>query len=340
MTMSLVRALGPNTLATLLLLAVIAAAFAPSVRSASAQEHHVQPGETLSQIAARYGTSMANLVEINGLSNANVIFAGATLRTSTTQSPVTGSGGQTHLVRSGETLSGIAQQYGTTVAALLGLNNLSSANLIFAGTTLRVEGGTGGATPPVGGTTTYTVAPGDSLSSIAARFQVSLSALADINQIENRNYIWAGQVLALPDGATSAPATVSRDAAETAIRAAAAEFGLSPSLLLALAWQESGWQQHVVSHAGAVGVMQVMPGTAVWVMDYLMGEDLDWRGSVRDNARVGAAVLAHWMNLSGGDTHMALGSYYQGWGAMQAYGPYDETVLYIQNVLSLQNRYR
>ncbi|WP_328604763.1 LysM peptidoglycan-binding domain-containing protein [Amycolatopsis sp. NBC_00345] len=104
--------------------------------------------------------------------------------------PAAGSG--TYTVHSGDTLSGIAAKFGTTVAALAALNAISNPNLIYAGQTLRLPGsGTSG-----GGR--YQVRYGDTLSAIAVRNGTTVAAICARNGIANPNKIQAGQWLSLP----------------------------------------------------------------------------------------------------------------------------------------------
>ncbi|NWF70552.1 MAG: LysM peptidoglycan-binding domain-containing protein [Chloroflexi bacterium] len=98
---------------------------------------------------------------------------------------------RTHTVQRGETLSRIARTYNTTVAALQTLNNISNVNRINAGQVLCVQEAAQG--------TTYVVARGDTLSSIARRFGVDMTVLAQINGITNPNRIFVGQTLIIPD---------------------------------------------------------------------------------------------------------------------------------------------
>ncbi|WP_410673818.1 LysM peptidoglycan-binding domain-containing protein [Amycolatopsis sp. cmx-4-68] len=99
-------------------------------------------------------------------------------------------GGGTYTVRSGDTLSGIATKFGTTVAALAALNSISNPNLIYAGQALRLPGSGAGRR--------YQVRHGDTLSAIAARFGTTVAALCSRNGIANPNKIQAGQWLSLP----------------------------------------------------------------------------------------------------------------------------------------------
>jgi len=98
----------------------------------------------------------------------------------------------THVVRSGETLGSIAQRNGTTVQALVEANGIANPNLIIAGTTLKVPGAAGGGSSSAG---SHTVAAGDTLASIAARYGTTVSAIASANGISNPNLIVVGRSL-------------------------------------------------------------------------------------------------------------------------------------------------
>lgn len=95
---------------------------------------------------------------------------------------------ETHTVKSGETLSGIAAKYGTTYQHLAQINGISNPNLIYAGQVLKIDGSAAPAK-------TYTVQGGDTLSGIAAKYNTTYQKLAQINGISNPNVIYPGQVL-------------------------------------------------------------------------------------------------------------------------------------------------
>lgn len=93
--------------------------------------------------------------------------------------------GSTYVVKSGDTLGGIAQKYGVTVNNLVAWNDIKNKNIINVGQVLTVKEGT----------TTYTVKSGDTLSEIASRFGMTTNALAELNEIDNPNLISVGQKL-------------------------------------------------------------------------------------------------------------------------------------------------
>lgn len=107
-----------------------------------------------------------------------------------------------HTVQAGENLFRISLRYGTNVTTLVSLNQLASASRIYAGQTLCVTG-TVDTTPPPATQTTYTVQPGDTLYSIARRFNVTTTALIQANGIVNWNLIYVGQRLQIPASTTN-----------------------------------------------------------------------------------------------------------------------------------------
>jgi soluble lytic murein transglycosylase-like protein len=114
---------------------------------------------------------------------------------------------------------------------------------------------------------------------------------------------------------------------------AATRYGVSPELVRALAWIESGFQTNVVSPAGAWGVMQIIPPTWRFVERVLIGGQVPH--TVRGNIRVGVIYLRHLLRLWGGNKRLALASYYQGPRAVRRHGLYGETRVYVRAVLSL-----
>lgn len=113
-------------------------------------------------------------------------------------------------------------------------------------------------------------------------------------------------------------------------------YGVSTSLVRALAWMESGNQPNVVSPSGARGVMQVMPATHRFVEKVLVGNRIP--RSAGGNIRVGVLYLRHMLRLFNGNKRLALAAYYQGPRAVRRYGLFRESRIYVRTVLTLQRR--
>lgn len=121
---------------------------------------------------------------------------------------------------------------------------------------------------------------------------------------------------------------VDKAPAAAALRQAAIHHDMSPSLVEAVAWQESRWNQNAVSPKGARGVMQLMPGTA-----RNLGVDA---GDLNGNVDGGAAYLAQMMQRFDGDIMRSLAAYNAGPGAVARYGgvpPYPETRAFVDGIL-------
>lgn len=191
----------------------------------------------------------------------------------------------------------------------------------------------------------YQVVAGDTLSEVAESLGTSVDRLADANGLDDPDVVVAGTVLAVPaptstDGAAGpgSPVPASRQHLDAVFDRWAEANGVSPSLLKALCWNESGWQADVVSSAGADGVCQLMPDTEDH-MEALIGRELD-SSDAEDNIRLGARYLRWLLERTDGDTRRAVGAYYQGLAAMRRSGPYDETVAYVDTVVALRERFR
>lgn len=269
-----------------------------------------------------------------------------------------------HTVAPGETLSGIAAANGMSTQALAAANGMSPDAFVVAGSTIQIPpgGGSGavvaapatpaGAPQPMGG---YIVRPGDTLSGLAAGARVPVGAIAAMNGLDPAGLLIAGTVLKLPTGAatpaaaatTPAPAPVVPAAAPAPtpgrvsaadIAAVAGRNGVPASLASAIAWQESGFNNAMVSSANARGVMQVMPGTWSWVQQNLARRQLNPSVPI-DNVGAGVLYLGHLLRETGGDPATAAAAYYQGLSSVRRIGMLPETRRYVDNVLALRSRF-
>jgi soluble lytic murein transglycosylase-like protein len=120
----------------------------------------------------------------------------------------------------------------------------------------------------------------------------------------------------------------------------AAANGVPASLAAAIAWQESGFNNDLVSSADARGVMQILPGTWQWIQHTLdTGGPPLAPASAADNVRGGVLMLHSLLDATGGDPAMAAAGYFQGLPSVQQHGLYPETQRYVQNVLALQRQF-
>ena len=103
----------------------------------SSNYYTVQSGDTLSGIAAKFGTTYQALAQLNGISNPNLIYVGQRLLISSSTS--SSSSPTYYTIKSGDTLSGIASKFGTTYQALAQLNGISNPNKIYVGQKIRIN---------------------------------------------------------------------------------------------------------------------------------------------------------------------------------------------------------
>ena len=247
-----------------------------------------------------------------------------------------------HLVTPGETLSEIAIAYGVPLDVLAAQNHIVNVDLIFAGESLTVPGQAPPAGPPASGS--YTIQNGESLTSIAAMQRTTVQQLIAANpDIVDPNRIFVGESLVLPGGSSAGGATSSNVATTspsgdvpTLLTQYAQAYGLDPVLVEALAWQESGWRQSVVSSAGATGVMQILPSTATWLSTDVVGRPLDVSGNVSDNIEAGVAYLRFLINNTG-SVQLGVAAYYQGPGSLQRDGMLPETQQYVSNIMAIRS---
>lgn len=156
--------------------------------SSDTVSYRVQPGDTLWAIARLYRTSVASIVQENDIADPARIYPGEILYL-TIADDQPEADDCFYRVRAGNTLSGIAASYRTTVSRLAALNGIANPNRIYAGEQLRIPGDSDF------GMETYTVRAGDTLSQIAGRYGLSVSGLAEENGIIDPNLIYPGEVL-------------------------------------------------------------------------------------------------------------------------------------------------
>jgi LysM repeat protein len=355
--------------------AALAAAVLLPTTPALAAVHTVVPGETLWGIALQAGLPASAVAAANGLSPEARVVAGTTLTipapgaspagtaagAPAAAAPASQAAGGLR-VRWGDSLSAIAARNGVSLWRLAAANGLDPSRPLLAGTTLHLpgQGGAGISAAPAAATSAapapigaYKVRVGDTLSALAARSRVPVAQMAFMNGLDPSKPLLAGTVLKLPTGSpvtATAPApqrtivpSAPPDATPGRLNAAqigsiAAQHGAPSSLATAIAWQESGFNNAMLSGANARGVMQILPGTWAWVQANLARTRLN-PDSPEDNVRAGSLYLADLMRQTNGDPAMAAAAYYQGLSSVRRIGMLPETRRYVANVLALRARF-
>jgi LysM repeat protein len=330
---------------TILLLSTVAALAAPAPASAYFG-HVVAAGESLSSVAAADGLSLSQLAAANGLSSDSQLLAGSTL-----QIPPQG-------VAVSQSATATASPT-AAAAAPAGDGDGDSDDAASAETASSAEtaGSTVATSSASGG---YTVAPGDTLSAIATRFGVSVDQVAAANGLDPAGILPAGAVLSVYGGSASSAVPVSTTVTATAPAAGggssgaqptpetvsasdvgqvAAAHGVSPSLAEAIGYQESGFNNNLVSSTGATGVMQIEPGTWNYIGSSLTTPPPLSPSSAQDNIRAGVTLLHSLLSQTGGDPAMAAAGYYQGLESVRQHGLYSDTQQYVNDVMALRQRF-
>ncbi|MCH9714266.1 MAG: LysM peptidoglycan-binding domain-containing protein [Cyanobacteria bacterium] len=167
----------------------------------------VQPGDTLSDIAAREGVGLSQLMQANGISNADLVVVGQRLSIPGRRAAVPAAAARpnqptaTYTVKSGEILSEIAARFNTSTERLIQLNAIRDPNLVISGTRLQVPvpPRPPAPKPPAVNRNAqeHVVRPGESLSVLAERYGTSVSRLVALNQLEDPERLLVGTRLKL-----------------------------------------------------------------------------------------------------------------------------------------------
>ncbi|MDQ3504069.1 MAG: LysM peptidoglycan-binding domain-containing protein, partial [Actinomycetota bacterium] len=215
-----------RTLGVLLALAVVATAGAPAVIT-------IRPGDTLWDLARKHGTTVAALQELNSLPGNGTIYAGDRLRITrgAPGAPVARNGERRHLVVTGDTLGGLAVRYGVSASSIAAANRLRGST-IQRGRRLTIPAASGPNLAAVPSSNAGVRVP-DSVRRSVAQNRATLATRSHPSKARVRQLV----------------------------AATARRHGVDPSLAVAVAYHESGFQQRVVSGVDAIGIMQVLPST-------------------------------------------------------------------------------
>ena len=361
----------------------------------------VKAGDTVWALASRHGVSVEQVLRLNKLKASSLIFPGQKLTLSegaslpkptTKKSKPTRSvskasaSAKTYTVRSGDTLSGIAAKHGVSLSTLFKANKMNGSTIIYPGQKIKLSGSAAAparvaaakpaakakaAPKPAAASKTYTVRAGDTLSGIASKHGVRLSAIFKANNFNGSTIIYPGQKIKLNGTATaakSAPKVAAQDNslvsnrflhytydAQTHTNAnvskrtllsrqvpspaqmrqivadTAARHGVDPALALAHAQVESGFDARAVSPANAIGTMQVLPSTAKWMGDRV-GRQLDPLDPY-DNVTAGVLFIKY-LQSNAKNRDEGIAAYYQGLAGVQNNGMYPDTKDYVRKVKS------
>jgi LysM repeat protein len=308
----------------ILLLTILATLVAPA--SAWADFGHViATGESLSSVAAADGLSVSQLAAANGLSPDSQLTAGATLQippqdtgasapvsdsaaapsqssgSAVSASGTSSSAGGGYMVVPGDTLSAIAGQYGTTVDQLAAQNGLDPTGILPAGAQLTISGGSSSSSTSAASSQPVTASSSSGSSGAVQPTPETVSAV-DVGNVAAAN-------------------------------------GVSPSLAEAIGYQESGFNNGLVSSTGATGVMQIEPGTWNYIGSALAPPPPLSPTSAQDNIRGGVLLLHSLLNQTGGDPSLAAAGYYQGLQSVREHGLFSDTQRYVNNVMALRQRF-
>ncbi len=296
----------------------------------------VLPGDSVSAIAGRFGVSTASVLALNGLSWKSLIFPGQVLKLSTAAAAapaqVVTDGGHYTIV-SGDTISAIAGRFGVTTDAVLSANGLSRSSIIYPGQVIAIPSGSAPlaihtvaaitpapaaapSTPAAPAGFTYTIAAGDTVSAIAARFGVTTADILAANGMGASTIIYSGRTLVIPAPATSAPSSTAAAAAplseemaanarviiQTGQRLGVPDRGIV--VALAAAMQESGLRNLDYGDRDSLGLFQQRPstgwGTPAQILDPGYAAELFYGGPANPNAgrTRGLLDIPAWQSMS------------------------------------------
>ncbi|WP_460462307.1 LysM peptidoglycan-binding domain-containing protein [Arthrobacter pigmenti] len=292
----------------------------------SSGSYTVKSGDTISSIAARHGKSISRILELNGLNMGSVIHVGDKIKVSGTKvsnqandktvigqsdSQKTKPSGS-YTVKSGDTLGAIAARNGVSLSSLLQANGMNLGSVIHPGNKLAIPGQNSGKDST----------PKNLVSDTFLGYTYPKHVVASANK--NKHILM------------QAPAPSAAEI-QNIITQTARAMGVPPSLALAHAYQESGFNHRAVSPANAIGTMQVIPSSGEWASQ-LVGRQLNLMDP-RDNITAGVAIIDALLRTTD-SREKAIASYYQGQWSVEEKGLYDDTKRYVKSVKALEKKFR
>jgi LysM repeat protein len=309
-----------------------AAPAAPS--PAGGATYTVKAGDTLGAIAAKHNVALSDVFAWNNLSMRSIIYPGQKIKVgggdpapapaapapapaapaplAATSAPAAGS----YTIKAGDTLSAIASRNGVKLPDLLSANKLGMTSIIYPGSKLVIPGASAQPAPAAPQAPAAPLVPSSFLG-----FSYPAAVVSSAN--ENKALLNASPV-------------PSREEMKNIVADTARRMGVDPSLALAFAFQESGFNQRAVSPANAIGTMQVIPSSGQWASD-LVGRKLNLLDPY-DNATAGVAIIRQLLATSK-DQDTAIAGYYQGQYSVSKYGMYDDTKAYLAAIKAHQKNF-
>lgn len=241
----------------------------------------------------------------------------------------TSSSAPTYTVQPGDSLWEIANIDGLTVDQLASANGLPSDAALQIGQVLTIPPAS--YVPGADSSTVLTSATSASSTQAASSSSAGAQPLVDAPTAPGSFCA----TMPAPVGSVPLPALLAASPDRLALRPLFVEwanyYGVLPSLLEAVDWQESGWQESVVSADGAVGIGQIIPSTAQFIDQDLIGEQLD-PSVAADNIRMSAAFLGFLNRLEEGNICNVIAAYYEGPLNLQTDGVFTITQPYVEDV--------
>lgn len=301
--------------------------FRPTQPSVPA-DYTIQRGDTISGIAGKYGLDTYAVLKLNSLQANTIIYPGQRIKLTASgqapdatpapasTSPARTAGGGSYAVKAGDTLSGIASRHGVKLSDVLSANQLSMSSIIYPGNVLIIPGDSAQPAPATPAANVTPLVPSSFLG-----FTYPGAVVSSANQ--NKSLLNASPV-------------PSRGQMRAIVTATAQRMGVEPSLALAFAHQESGFDQRAVSPANAIGTMQVIPSSGQWASD-LVGRQINLLDPY-DNATAGVAIIRQLIATSD-DLDNAIAGYYQGQYSVSKYGMYSDTKNYVASIKAHQKNF-
>jgi hypothetical protein len=237
------------------------------------------------------------------------------------QAGFTASGPPTVIVQPGDSLWGLSRRYGVSLPSLAASNGMRVDDVLLIGRRLTIS-----SHPPP-----HRAGPGK-----AEPAPVRVPTAGE--RLQMRSFC---DTYRSPSGPAGLPPALMAHPERLALRPLfvrwAHSYQVPADLVQAIAWQESGWQNDVVSSADARGIGQLLPQTAAFV-NRLLGTQLKLTVA-EDNIRMEVRYLAYLLQATGGQLCGAVASYYQGFATLERIGVLRDTQVYVQSVLGMRAKF-